>query len=81
MSVFCLQNLLTQLVNKLGDPERKVASRAAFFLLKLRTLLCQPQSLLSCAVFVVGHHPNMQLVVLKEIERLLYRPNIQSKAQ
>jgi len=33
-----MQKLLTQLVNKLGDPERKVASRAAFFLLKLGKL-------------------------------------------
>ena len=28
--------LLTQLVNKLGDPHRKVASKAVMFILKLR---------------------------------------------
>ena len=29
------QLLLTQLVNKLGDPQRKVASKTVMFLLKL----------------------------------------------
>jgi ribosome biogenesis protein MAK21 len=56
--------LLTQLVNKLGDPHRKVASKAVMFLLKL-----------------LNHHVNMKMVVTKEIESLLHRPNISPKAQ
>ena len=35
------QVLLSELVNKLGDPAKKVASRAMLFLLKLRTYYYQ----------------------------------------
>ncbi|CAI8041457.1 CCAAT/enhancer-binding protein zeta [Geodia barretti] len=56
--------LLTQLVNKLGDPHRKVASKAVMFILKL-----------------LNHHVNMKMVVTREIESLLHRPNISPKAQ
>ncbi|XP_078085710.1 CCAAT/enhancer-binding protein zeta [Mustelus asterias] len=56
--------LLTQLVNKLGDPQYKLATKASYL---LETLLHK--------------HPNMKVVVCCEVERLLYRPNICSKAQ
>ncbi|CAH1791855.1 unnamed protein product, partial [Owenia fusiformis] len=56
--------LLSMLVNKLGDPDRKLASQAAHFLTKL-----------------VAKHPNMTFVVVLDVERLLYRPNISVKAQ
>ena len=35
------QVLLSALVNKLGDPAKKVASRAMLFLLKLRTYITE----------------------------------------
>eukprot|EP00118_Oscarella_pearsei_P007800 m.39090 g.39090 ORF g.39090 m.39090 type:complete len:956 (+) comp32671_c0_seq4:18-2885(+) len=55
---------LSLLVNKLGDPERKVASRSSFLLLKL-----------------VNIHPNMKPIIVREVEKVLYRPNISPKAQ
>ncbi|KAL9954460.1 hypothetical protein ACROYT_G042001 [Oculina patagonica] len=58
------QVLLSLLVNKIGDPDRKVASKAVYLTRSL-----------------VTKHPNMKLVVTKEIEKLLYRPNIALKAQ
>jgi len=58
------QILLSLLVNKIGDPDRKVASKAVYLTRSL-----------------VTKHPNMKLVVTKEIEKLLYRPNIAIKAQ
>eukprot|EP00731_Ephydatia_muelleri_P028352 Em0019g1225a len=58
------QSLLQLLVNKLGDPVRKVASKCIFFLLKL-----------------LNHHINMKVIVAKEIEILIHRPNINPKAQ
>ncbi|KAJ7365571.1 hypothetical protein OS493_005686 [Desmophyllum pertusum] len=58
------QVLLSLLVNKIGDPDRKVASKAVYLTRSL-----------------VTKHPNMKLVVTKEIEKLLYRPNIAIKAQ
>ncbi|CAN8074282.1 unnamed protein product [Agarophyton chilense] len=57
--------LLAMLVNKLGDPERKVSSLASQQLLKL----------------INEHHPRMQLVVIKEVERLVLRNNVSRKAQ
>lgn len=52
------------LVNKLGDPINKVASRALFYLnLLLRA------------------HPRMKLIVIEEVERLMFRNNIGKKAQ
>ncbi|KAI8484292.1 hypothetical protein Bbelb_378900 [Branchiostoma belcheri] len=56
--------LLELLVNKVGDPDYKIASKAAHLLGKLVTI-----------------HPNMRLVVVREVERLLYRPNVSDKAQ
>ncbi|XP_066532775.1 CCAAT/enhancer-binding protein zeta [Hoplias malabaricus] len=56
--------LLAQVVNKLGDPEYKVASKASYL---LETLL--------------HRHPNMKVVVCTEVEHLMFRPNISTKAQ
>ncbi|ESP02919.1 hypothetical protein LOTGIDRAFT_206059 [Lottia gigantea] len=56
--------LLPLLVNKLGDPDYKLASRVSHHLTKL-----------------VEEHSQMTMVVLQEVERLLYRPNISTKAQ
>uniref|UniRef100_A0A8D0HDN4 CCAAT/enhancer-binding protein zeta n=1 Tax=Sphenodon punctatus TaxID=8508 RepID=A0A8D0HDN4_SPHPU len=56
--------LLVQLVNKLGDPENKVATKASYL---LETLL--------------NKHPNMKRVVCNEVETLIYRTNINPKAQ
>ncbi|NXX92617.1 CEBPZ protein, partial [Centropus bengalensis] len=56
--------LLVQLVNKLGDPQNKIATKASYL---LETLLHK--------------HPNMKGVVCGEVERLLYRSNINVKAQ
>ncbi|XP_050301138.1 CCAAT/enhancer-binding protein zeta [Anthonomus grandis grandis] len=58
------KNLLSYLINKLGDPSQKVASK---------TIYCLTQLLFK--------HPNMQSVVLKEIEKLLFRPNVNTRAQ
>lgn len=56
--------LLEFLVNKIGDPRSKVASKSVFCLNKL-----------------LLEHPNMKLVVLREVEKLLFRKNIASRAQ
>ncbi|KAM6324144.1 CCAAT/enhancer-binding protein zeta [Aegotheles albertisi] len=56
--------LLVQLVNKLGDPQNKLATKASYL---LETLLHK--------------HPNMKGVVCSEVERLLYRSNINVKTQ
>lgn len=56
--------LLAMLVNKFGDLQKKVASKACGFLVRL-----------------LRQHPNMKLVVVDEVERLLYRTNISPKAQ
>ncbi|XP_062857795.1 CCAAT/enhancer-binding protein zeta [Trichomycterus rosablanca] len=56
--------LLCHVVNKLGDPEYKIASKASYL---LETLLHK--------------HPVMKSVVCAEVERLMFRPNISSKAQ
>ncbi|XP_042562955.1 CCAAT/enhancer-binding protein zeta [Clupea harengus] len=56
--------LLIQVVNKLGDPEFKVASKTSYL---LETLLHK--------------HPNMKGIVCLEVERLMFRPNINPKAQ
>ncbi|XP_014674207.1 PREDICTED: CCAAT/enhancer-binding protein zeta-like [Priapulus caudatus] len=58
------KELLSILVNKLGDPDRKVAANCCHLLGQL-----------------VDHHPNMKSVVVLEVERVLYRQNISSKAQ
>ncbi|MEJ1287144.1 CCAAT/enhancer binding protein zeta [Cricetulus griseus] len=56
--------LLMQVVNKLGDPQNKIATKASHLLEVL-----------------LRKHPNMKGVVCGEIERLLFRSNISSKAQ
>lgn len=57
-------NLLSHIVNKLGDPSLKVASK---------TLYCLTQ--------LLRKHSNMQTVVLKEVEKIMFRQNIGQKAQ
>lgn len=57
--------LLTMLVNKLGDPDKKVSSTASYNLSQL----------------IWKHHPQMRLVVVREVERLLLRPNVTQKTQ
>ncbi|XP_069118836.1 CCAAT/enhancer-binding protein zeta-like [Argopecten irradians] len=58
------QLLLSMLVNKLGDPDYKLAAKSTHLLSRL-----------------VDKHPNMKAVVVAEVERLLYRPNIAQRAQ
>jgi ribosome biogenesis protein MAK21 len=58
------QQLLTLVINKLGDPERKLASKVIHY---LNLLLMR--------------HPKMKLVVAKEVEVFLRRPNLSSRAQ
>ncbi|RZC38241.1 CCAAT/enhancer-binding protein zeta, partial [Asbolus verrucosus] len=57
-------NLLAYIVNKLGDPSQKIASKAIYSLGQL-----------------LFKHPNMQVVVLNEVEKLLFRSNVSTKAQ
>lgn len=56
--------LLTNIINKLGDPSQAVASKVIYH-------LCQ----------LLFNHPNMKKVVLAEIEKMLFRSNISSRAQ
>lgn len=56
--------LLELLVNKIGDPQSKVASKAVFCINKL-----------------LYEHPNMKLVILREIEKLLFRKNMAQRTQ
>ncbi|KFP92470.1 CCAAT/enhancer-binding protein zeta, partial [Apaloderma vittatum] len=56
--------LLVQLVNKLGDPQNKIATKASYLLEML-----------------LHKHPNMKGVVCSEVERLLYRSNVNVKTQ
>lgn len=58
------QNLLANIINKLGDPSQKVASKAIY-----------------CLTQLLFKHPNMQEVVLKEVEKLIFRPNVSTRAQ
>ncbi|KAJ3164774.1 hypothetical protein HDU88_004986 [Geranomyces variabilis] len=58
------QNLLALLTNKLGDQDKKLASKSAHLLSRL-----------------LVQHPVMKLVVIKEVERLLFRPNISDRAR
>ncbi|XP_044748436.1 CCAAT/enhancer-binding protein zeta [Coccinella septempunctata] len=58
------KKLLAFLVNKLGDPSQKVASK---------TIYCLGQ--------LIRKHPNMQGVILNEVEKLLFRSNVSTKAQ
>ncbi|EFN79172.1 CCAAT/enhancer-binding protein zeta [Harpegnathos saltator] len=56
--------LLELIVNKIGDPTSKVASKAVFCINKL-----------------LHEHPNMKLVVLREVEKLLFRKNVAQRTQ
>ena len=56
--------LLSILVNKLGDPQRKVAAKTMHLLQELSS-----------------KHPNMQLVIVKEIQQFMCRPNVSEAAQ
>lgn len=58
------QALLSNIVNKLGDPSHKVGSKVIYSLTKL-----------------LQTHPNMREVVMEEVEKLLFRPNIGKRAQ
>jgi len=57
-------SLLTLLTNKLGDIDRKVASKASHLLSQL-----------------ILAHPAMVKVVVDEIERFLWRPNVGDRAR
>lgn len=59
------KELLSMLVNKLGDPDRKVSSTASFNLSQL----------------IDKHHPQMRLIVIREVEQLLTRPNVTMRTQ
>ncbi|XP_057318015.1 CCAAT/enhancer-binding protein zeta [Microplitis mediator] len=56
--------LLSLLVNKIGDPKSKVASKVIF-----------------CLNNLLLEHPNMKIIVLRELEKLLFRKNINHHAQ
>ncbi|KAL6437186.1 hypothetical protein ACFW04_005035 [Cataglyphis niger] len=58
------QKLLELLVNKIGDPQSKVASKAVFCINKL-----------------LYEHPNMKFVILREVEKLLFRKNVAQRTQ
>eukprot|EP00124_Ichthyophonus_hoferi_P002689 Ihof_evm1s195 gene=Ihof_evmTU1s195 len=58
------KNILTLLVNKMGDPDRQVASKVVYLLAQL-----------------VAVHPNMKIPVVREVEQIIYRPNIKARAQ
>lgn len=59
------KELLSMLVNKLGDPERKVASNASYYL----------------RLLVEKHHPQMKLILVQELEQLLHRKNVGRRTQ
>ncbi|XP_066593700.1 CCAAT/enhancer-binding protein zeta-like isoform X1 [Prorops nasuta] len=56
--------LLDFIVNKIGDPSSKIASKTIYCLNKL-----------------LKEHPVMNMIVLKEIEKLLFRKNMSPRAQ
>eukprot|EP00887_Chlorella_sp_A99_P005084 scaffold25.g5084.t1 len=58
------QRLLSALVNKLGDPDRKLASKVGHLLGRL-----------------LAEHPGMRLVVAREVERFVFRPNLADRAR
>lgn len=55
--------LLNMIVNKLGDPGKKIASAAGH---QLR--------------LVLQSHPNMQLVIAREVQQLVHRPHLSPRA-
>jgi ribosome biogenesis protein MAK21 len=58
------ENLLVLLVNKVGDLDKKIASKATHLLSQL-----------------LVKHPMMKNIVIAEVERLLFRPNISERAK
>ncbi|KXS17737.1 CBF-domain-containing protein [Gonapodya prolifera JEL478] len=60
------QNLLALLVNKMGDPARPLASKAIHHI----HLLLRKHT-----------HPVFKLIVVSEVERLLFRPNVANRAR
>lgn len=58
------QKLLSALINKLGDPDRKLASKAGYLITRLLT-----------------QHPNMKGVVVREVERFIFRPGLTDRAR
>eukprot|EP01125_Pyxidicula_operculata_P019539 TRINITY_DN709_c1_g2_i1.p1 TRINITY_DN709_c1_g2~~TRINITY_DN709_c1_g2_i1.p1 ORF type:complete len:997 (+),score=340.08 TRINITY_DN709_c1_g2_i1:79-3069(+) len=56
--------LLNVLVNKLGDLEKKIASKIIYLL-----------------TLILEQHPNMKIVIAREIENFLHRPNLSARAQ
>ncbi|GAB0093203.1 CCAAT/enhancer-binding protein zeta [Sergentomyia squamirostris] len=56
--------LLSMLMNKMGDPQVKVASKAQYHITE-----------------VANQHPNMCVVIVRDAERLIFRPNISERAQ
>jgi ribosome biogenesis protein MAK21 len=58
------RTLLTFLVNKLGDLDRKIASKTGYLLQQLLT-----------------RHPLMKMVVVKEVEVLLFRKGVDARTQ
>jgi ribosome biogenesis protein MAK21 len=56
--------LLSMLVNKLGDSDRKIASKAQFLLNEL-----------------LDKNPGMKIAVIKEVERVIFRPHVKQRAQ
>lgn len=57
--------LLFLLVNKVGDPEKRVSSKASNCLTEL----------------IEKHHPQMRVVVVREVEQMLMRPNVNRRTQ
>eukprot|EP00775_Hariotina_reticulata_P010046 gene10046-10202_t len=58
------QALLSALINKLGDPSRKLASDASYLLGQL-----------------LLEHPAMKPVVVREVERFVFRPGLSDRAR
>lgn len=59
------KTLLFLLVNKVGDPDRKVSSTASNCLTEL----------------IEKRHPQMRVVVVREVERMLLRSNVKRRTQ
>lgn len=57
--------LLSCMINKLGDPTAKIASQTAHLLSQI----------------ISQHHPQMKLIVVKEVERLIFRPHISPRTE
>lgn len=81
------------LVNKLGDPDKTVSSKACYLLVQLGmyfNLFWQIQFHFKLFFLyenmphgssLVIKHPNMKAIVINEVERMMFRPNVAQKAQ